>query len=778
MTNRRPPGGPPQRPQAYYPDDGWLGPPPEHPRQPSRRPPPPRRTSPVLLGLIYGALGLMALVAGVVTFLVISPPTDLIRREIVARVKQTTGRDLIIGGPASFTFYPTIGLRVVDVSLSPPPGMDGAPFLTAKSFDVGVRLLPLLGQKIVVDRLVLNGPVFDLRVDRNGRKSWDMAALASPRSGERRAQAAGDGLVGLAQADTGTRVDFGAGFGGGMSSSSPSRSIKGLSLGDIRIIDGTVRYSDERSGAVQTVSAINAEVGLPALAHPLTADGDLVWQREKLNFNATLTTPEDVLAERPAKLALKVEGAPIAVSYDGSVTVREAVSAEGAINGKTASLRRMARWLGARLAPSPGFGPASIAGSLRVVGNDIRLTGSEFTLDGATASGDLGVRTGAARPYVTAELKVANLNLANYVADGTAAAEERSVPVDPVEMSPSGSSTPNAQPGAAPRSIEDLLEQDHSGPQVRGYTRRAGWSPERIDLTGLAAVNANAHLSVVALSYGDVKVDSANVTVALKDSVLETKLQDVKLYQGQGQGLVRLDARAPEAVLGTNFTLAGVAAEPLLKDSGGVNWLAGTGNVSLAVSGRGESQASIMSSLNGKANVQMLNGALVGFNIGGAMRDLQSGRIPSFATSPEEKTDFSSLTGSFVITNGIAQNQDLQLLSPLLRVGGAGAVNLPDRTIDYTLRPRLVASLQGQGGKQDMSGLEVPLHITGPWDEPQISPDIAGALNSPGAAEAVKEIGKQFKGKNAGEIVDGLFGKGKEGEPSKAEKFMDKFFGR
>jgi len=777
MTNRRPPGGPPSRPQAYYPDDGWVGPPPERPRQPSHRPPPPKRTSPVLLGLVYGALGLLALVAGVVTFLVVSPPTELIRREIVSRVKQTTGRDLVIGGPASFTFYPTIGLRVVDVSLSPPPGMEGAPFLTAKSFDVGVRLLPLLGQKIVVDRLVLNGPVFDLRVDRNGRKSWDMAALTAPRSGLRHAKAGDAGLVQLAQADTGTRVDFGAGLGGGVSPA-PSRSISGLSLGDIRIIDGIVRYSDERTGTVQSVSAINAEVGLPAIALPLTAAGDLVLQREKLNFKATLMTPEDVLAEHPAKLALEVNGAPIAVSYDGSVTVRDGVSAEGAINGKTASVRRMAAWLGARLAPAPGFGPASVAGSLRVVGNDIRMTGSTFTLDGATASGDVGVRTGAARPYVTADLKVANLNLANYLADGTAAAQERSVPVDPVEMSPSGTSGADPQSDSAPRSIEDLLEQDHSGPQVRGYTRRAGWSPEPIDLTGLAAVNADARLSIVALSYGDVKVESANVTVALKDAVLETKFQDVKLYQGQGQGLVRLDATGPEAILGTNFTLAGVAAEPLLKDAGDINWLAGTGNVSLAVSGRGESQASIMSSLNGNANVQVQNGALVGFNIGGAMRDLQSGRIPSFATSPEEKTDFSSLTGSFVITNGIAQNQDLQLLSPLLRVGGAGAVNMPDRTIDYTLRPRLVASLEGQGGQQDMSGLEVPLHITGPWDAPQVSPDIAGALNSPGAAEAVKEIGKQFKGKNAGEIVDGLFGKDKDGEPSKAEKFLDKFLGR
>lgn len=776
MTYRRPPGGSPPRPQDYYPDDGWVGPPPEPHLRLSRRPPPrQRRTSPVLLGLVYGALAVVAVAAGVIAFLVVSPPTDLIRREIVTRVKQTTGRDLVIGGPASFTFYPTLGLRVADVSLSAPPGMGGAPFLTAKSFDVGVRLLPLLRQDIVVDRLVLNGPVFDLRVDQNGRKSWDMAALA--RSGaSRRASASDAGLVRLAQADTGSRVDFGGGFVA-PESSAPRRPIGELSLGDIRIIDGTLRYSDERSGARQEVSAVNAEMQLASLARPFTAEGDLVWQREKLDFSATLTSPEDVLAERPAKLALNLNGAPVALSYDGSVTVRDKVSAEGAVTGKMASLRRTAAWLGATLPSAPGFGATSLAGRLRVVGDTVRLTGSQLALDGATANGDIAVTMGGARPYVTADLKVANLNLANYVSDGTAAAEARSVPVEPVEMSP-GAQSPAPQSGDAPRSIEDLLEQDRSGPQVRGYTRRAGWSPEPIDLSGLGAADADARLSVVSLSYGDVKVDSANVTVGLKNRVLETKLQDVKLYQGQGQGLVTLNATGPEAVLGTNFTLAGIAAEPLLKDSAGINWLAGTGNLSLAVSGRGESQAAIIGSLNGKANAQVQNGAIVGFNIGGAMRALQGGRIPDFSVSPEEKTDFSSLTGSFVITNGIATNDDLQMLSPLLRVGGGGAINMPDQTLDYTLRPRLVASLEGQGGEQQMSGLEVPLHITGPWDEPQISPDIAGAINSPGAVEAVKEIGKQFKGKNAGEIVDSLFGKSKEGEPSQAEQLLDKFLGR
>jgi AsmA protein len=120
----------------------------------------------------------------------------------------------------------------------------------------------------------------------------------------------------------------------------------------------------------------------------------------------------------------------------------------------------------------------------------------------------------------------------------------------------------------------------------------------------------------------------------------------------------------------------------------------------------------------------------------------------------------------------------LKLASPLLRASGAGTVDLPQRILDYTLRPKLVASLSGQGGASDLGGLEIPVHFTGPWDHPDIAPDIAGALNNPKAMEAVKEIGKELKGKNAGEVVDDLFGKGENGEPSKAQKLLKKFLGR
>ena len=144
----------------------------------------------------------------------------------------------------------------------------------------------------------------------------------------------------------------------------------------------------------------------------------------------------------------------------------------------------------------------------------------------------------------------------------------------------------------------------------------------------------------------------------------------------------------------------------------------------------------------------------------------------------QRRRTFAGSTATFVIANGIATNNDLKLDSQHLHASGAGTVDLPQRSLDYTVRPKLVANLGGDGGEANATGIEVPVHITGSWEKPDISPDIEGAINSPGTIDAVKQIGKQLKGKNAGEAVQDLFGESKDGGPSKAQKLIDNLFGK
>src|SRR5262249_55426178 len=111
------------------------------------------------------------------------------------------------------------------------------------------------------------------------------------------------------------------------------------------------------------------------------------------------------------------------------------------------------------------------------------------------------------------------------------------------------------------------------------------------------------------------------------------------------------------------------------------------------------------------------------------------------------RAELTSLALSFRVANGHATTDDLRLAGPLIRVTGKGSANLVARRLDFRVDPKLVLSLQGQGGPTDPAGLGVPVVIRGPWDAPQIYPDVAGILDNPQAAFAkLKSMGGSLFG--------------------------------
>jgi AsmA protein len=400
----------------------------------------------------------------------------------------------------------------------------------------------------------------------------------------------------------------------------------------------------------------------------------------------------------------------------------------------------------------------SLAGKLKTTDRVYALNEANLGLDGATATGNITLDVTAARPRVNANLKISELDLNRYtLAAGTNVAPKPKTVVKGAPAAP-------AQPAARAKSIEDLINGAAGGPQVKGFTQRSGWSGDPIQLGALGLLDADAKISVGQLKYRNIKVGQSALTIALKNKVLRTNFDDVSLYSGKGRGFLSIDANAPAAVVGANFAVDGVAARDLLKDVADFDLLAGTGKLTLAIGAQGESEAQLVQTANGKADFQFSNGAIVGYNIPGTIRGLAKGQFSGLNKIAAEKTDFSELAASFVIANGIATNQDMRINGPLLRVTGAGQIQLPAQAVDYTVKPKLVASLQGQGGTDALAGLDVPLRIHGPWASPQVTPDIGGVLKDPGkAVEAIKEIGKQFKeggsAKEIGDAVKGAIGK-------------------
>ncbi len=772
MTNRRPPPGfenfRPGSEQAQQPGPPHVaaqpGPPPRGRRPGPRRRPKRKSKGGIGSVILYLAIGIVALIGAGLTFLVVAPPVDFIRDQLVAQVKSNTGRDLKIAGRTGLSFYPALGFSMGGVSLSSPPEMGGAPLVRMKKMTVQVKLLPLLSRKVTVDQFILQNPTFDLRVDKKGRKNWEFALNNSGSNGVRFAEAQtgratiSDAPIRLAQASPNA--------GGGIDMAA----LEQIELGDVRIIDGTLRYKDQQKAARESVDKINVKVELTSIASPLTAAGDLVYKGDKIDFRAVLKNLRKVLGKQPAVLNATVKSPRINTTYQGTIDVSGDLRLEGKLKARSQSVRSLAEWMGTKLPPARGFGLFTLNSKVSANGPVYALKGIDMTFDGAKGTGNVTVNTSGKRPKVVGDLRLSALDLNLYMADGTApAGKARKAKAAPGAKKAAGGSS-------APRSIEDLIG-GNPGTRVKGYTKRAGWSNTPIDVSALGAVDANLKLALGKLLYQKIKVGRSRMNVSLVDRSLKAKLVDMQLYKGIGKGVVSLNARQAKPVVGVNFNLSGIDAQPLLTDAAEIEWLAGKGQLLLALKSVGTSERQIISGLNGTSSLAFNNGAIVGVNVPKIVRGVQQGRFNDLQGSPNEKTDFSKLTATFKVVKGIATNTDLSMTSPLLRVTGAGKVMLPARTVDYTVKPKVVASLQGQGASGNASGLEVPVRVHGPFEKLSYTPDLKGLLSNPGAAaDTVRNLGRKFGGEKAGKALDGLLG-GNGGNGGSAKKLLDGFLG-
>jgi AsmA protein len=255
-------------------------------------------------------------------------------------------------------------------------------------------------------------------------------------------------------------------------------------------------------------------------------------------------------------------------------------------------------------------------------------------------------------------------------------------------------------------------------------------TPEKpLDLSALKDLNAIGSLRIGALKVENIKASNVRVDLRAGGGKIEMNPLAANLYGGSVNGSMSATAsKAPRIAMRQN--LVGIHVGPLLKDAIGKEPIEGRGNVQLDVTTQGGTVTQMKKGLNGTARLELRDGSVRGINVAQVIRGAKAkigaikgdeaggGPPPQAGTgSAGEKTDFSELTGSFRIANGVAHNDDLNIKSPLIRVGGAGDINLGDDRLDYLVKATVVSTLQGQGGPelQSLKGLTVPVRLSGPF---------------------------------------------------------------
>ena len=683
----------------------------------------PRRRWLAVVG--YGALTLACLGVAAMAFLLVAAPVDLVRDRIVEQVKARTGRDLVVAGPTTVSLFPHPAVSLSDVTLSAPEGMDAAPILAVPAIDAELRLWSLLMGQPAVERLTLHRLAIELSVDKQGRRSWEVA-VAQPR----RPRAA---------SSTPATDDTPAPSSSAASAEPRSGPLAKLGAGSIKIVDGIVHYRDEGSGTLTDIEKLNITLAAEDAEAPLKIDGTLTVRGAPLTVAGTISPLQALFANQPTQMALKVWGPPFEATYQGTLDVVNGLSLDGALRLQAASARALGDWLGRPLAPNDDASAVTVSANLKATPAQVAISNLQVSVGASSTSGSLVLHTNSAgtkggvqqKRRLSGNLEMSELDLGRLlVKPGRTAAPSTATP-------PAAAATPAAPTPASPPA-------DRHAP---GRT----WSDDPINLSVLSLLEVDLAVSAGRIVYKEIKTGPSKLSVSVEGGVGRITLEGIELYGGRGRGVLTLDGSGAIPVSSANLKLDGVTLRPLLADALNFSWLEGRGDLGLALAGQGLSERQIIETLAGKVDIASADGAVVGLDVSKIVRNLQRGRLPSLTLSPDEKTPFSELSGTFTISNGVAKNHDLKLISSHLQLNGEGTIDLGPRQIDYTMRTKLAAGEPEAGTTIKIGSIEVPISIVGPWERPNF-----GIKGQEQLSGTLRQIGKNLKSQDVRDAVKGL----------------------
>ena len=241
-----------------------------------------------------------------------------------------------------------------------------------------------------------------------------------------------------------------------------------------------------------------------------------------------------------------------------------------------------------------------------------------------------------------------------------------------------------------------------------------------VDLSGLRALNANVSLRAGSFVFRQYRIADARIEAQLDNGMLKVPVLQARAWGGALDANALADARASR--IAVKAVATGVNVNALLKDVAGKDILEGTGRVALDVDTTGKSVGELRSHLHGSASLNLRDGAIKGINLAKSMRQAKAALSMKDDASQKavqtEKTDFSELSASFQIADGVARSNDLDMKSPFLRLGGEGLADIGKGRIDYTARATVTGTAAGQGGAElaALKGVTVPVRLSGPFE--------------------------------------------------------------
>lgn len=217
-------------------------------------------------------------------------------------VARETGRELVINGDAKLgiSLVPTVIIN--DVALSNASWARQPEMIRVKQLEVKINILALLKKRIVIDKILLDGPEIYLETSADGAQNWVFGSSSAVPAAKASANGASSGS-GQTQAV----------------SSPAAAALAGFAAKDVSIVNGVVSYYDAAKNQTQALQINTIHFSAPSSAENMTAAFDVVYNGQEISGEMTLGALQTLLAnQEPYPFTLTAEALGLDVDLSGS----------------------------------------------------------------------------------------------------------------------------------------------------------------------------------------------------------------------------------------------------------------------------------------------------------------------------------------------------------------------------------------------------------------------------------------------------------------------------
>lgn len=657
----------------------------------------------IFAGLIIGAAVLVPMFVDVGKYL----------PDIEAMVTRQTGRSFSMGDDIKLSLFPWVGIRLSDLTLGNPDGFEGKPMITVKSFEARVKVLPLLSKHIQVEKFIVESPSIALVKNKAGLGNWENIGPS--------------GIDGSDQGDQAQSTDPAQDTSAKTETDSTELPIESLIVDRFAVINGFLSYVDKGSGLSKKLSDLNLDLSGISLDKPIDITLGAKMDGKPVSLTGTAgpvgknpgaaDIDFDLMVKALDHLALSLKGRLIKPMTEQTVDL--------AVDLAPFSPKKLFVTLDQTFPIESSDALALDKLSLKAVvkgsAKSVSVSDGVLVLDDSTMN--FSARAQAfEKPDLKFILSLDKMDVDRYLPSATEKDSGRAA---------------SAKDGA-----------------MATGTGKGSRKTGTIDYAPLRRMVLDAKVNIGSLKVAGLSMANITASLAGKNGVFTLDPFTMDLYQGKAGAKAGVDVRKNTPTTNLHLTTSDVQAGSVIRDSMGKDIIEGALASDISLSMTGDTLDMIKKTLAGKGQLKFIDGAIVGVDIAGTIRNAKAGIGLGEYTTEKPRTDFAELKIPYTAAKGVVKISEASLVSPLLRLVANGQTQLVKETLDFRIEPKLVATLKGQGDTKDRSGLLIPLVIAGTWENPKVRPDLEAVLKSrlPDADELKQLI--NGGGSDSGEKTD------------------------